>query len=68
VIITQNEKYIFGIEKEEDGSLVAQKIIIESRNIEGELIEILNTLNPEMEVITEGAKLLKDGEAISIKN
>lgn len=67
MIITQNEKYIFGIENE-NGILKAQKIIIESGNIEGELIEVLNTIDAETEIIVEGAKLVENGETVSIKN
>ncbi|MFH0840848.1 MAG: efflux RND transporter periplasmic adaptor subunit [bacterium] len=59
--VTHNENYVFTAVEG-----IAVKTIVEIGETQGSLIEILSGLNNGDKVITEGAKLLEDGDKIII--
>lgn len=60
---TQTEKYVFVFE---DGKAVKRNV--EVGQTEGRLIEISSGLEPGDQLITEGAKLVEDGEKVEMIN
>lgn len=71
-IISENasgEQYIYIIKnKTDDTDAVAEKIIIETSLTQGDLIEVIQGLEPGMEIIKEGARSVNDGQKVRIIN
>lgn len=63
ITVGQNENSIFIVQEN-----TAKKIPVTINAIRGEIAEISAVLAEETEVITDGNKLLSDGEVISIRN
>ncbi len=62
VIITQNENFLFV-----NNNGIAEKFLVELGRTEGALVEVLNGLEDGVEIVVEGAKSLKEGDAIRVK-
>ena len=71
-IISENakgEQYIFVVRnKNNENEAVAEKIFIKTGQTQGDDIEILNGLISGDEIINEGARSVKDGQAVKILN
>ncbi|MDH3382260.1 MAG: efflux RND transporter periplasmic adaptor subunit [Flavobacteriaceae bacterium] len=71
-IISENakgEQYIFVVRnKNNENEAVAEKIFIKTGQTQGDNIEILNGLISGDEIINEGARSVKDGQAVKILN
>lgn len=63
ISIGQNESYIFLAD-----SGMAKKTVVTVSNVNGETAEISSPLSPETLIITEGSKLVRDGEAVVIQH
>ncbi|NTV41401.1 MAG: efflux RND transporter periplasmic adaptor subunit [Candidatus Moranbacteria bacterium] len=63
VSVGQNESYVFTVENN-----VAKKAIINVVRVTGETAEISNQFSPETLIITEGNKLVRDGETVTVQN
>ena len=61
--VGQNESYIFVADNN-----VAKKIIVTVANVNGETAEISSTISPQTRIITDGNKLIQDGESIVVQN
>lgn len=71
-IISENangEQYIYVIKnKADETDAVAEKIIIKTSLTQGDLIEVIEGLEPGMEIIREGARSVNDGQKVRIIN
>lgn len=68
-IISENaegEQYVYTIEQNEDGQTVARKTIITTGLTQGSEVEVLSGLEQGARVIKEGARTVKDGQAVEI--
>lgn len=69
-IISENasgEQYIYVInDKADDTDAVAKKIVIKTSLTQGDLIEVIQGLEPGMEIIREGARSVNDGQKVRI--
>jgi RND family efflux transporter MFP subunit len=63
VSVGQNESYVFTVENN-----VAKKAVINVVRVTGETAEISNQFSPETLIITEGNKLVRDGETVTVRN
>ena len=60
--VGQNESYIFVADNN-----VAKKVDVTVANVNGESAEISANISPDALIITDGSKLVQDGETIAIK-
>jgi RND family efflux transporter MFP subunit len=71
-IISENaegEQYIYIVDNKTEGNeATAAKMIIETGRTQGDFIEVLNGLQPGMEIIHEGARSVNDGQKVKIIN
>jgi RND family efflux transporter MFP subunit len=71
-IISENaigEQYIYVIKnKISDEDAEAEKIIIKTSLTQGDIIEVIEGLEPGMEIIMEGARSVNDGQKVRIIN
>ncbi|QIE59688.1 efflux RND transporter periplasmic adaptor subunit [Rasiella rasia] len=68
-IISENasgEQYIYILEAKEGQKATAKRIIIETGQSQGDVIEVLSGLSPGAEIINEGARSVKDGQTVKI--
>jgi RND family efflux transporter MFP subunit len=66
VIVEQEGSFVFIVKDQEDGRGVAQKVMVETGEVQGTSIEVNKGLNNRDLVIVEGAKLVKDGEEVTL--
>jgi RND family efflux transporter MFP subunit len=66
VIVEQEGSFVFIVKDQEDGRGVAQKVMVETGEVQGTSIEVNKGLNNGDLVIIEGAKLVKDGEEVTL--
>ena len=67
-IISENakgEQYVYTI-LEKDGKQIAKQTIIETGKTQGDVIEVLKGLSNNAQIIQEGARSVKDGQAVKI--
>ncbi|RAJ15044.1 efflux RND transporter periplasmic adaptor subunit [Olleya aquimaris] len=70
-VISENangEQYIYVLKDKKEDKAVAEQIIIETGKTQGDNIEIISGLQPDMEIIKEGARSVKDGQTVKITN
>jgi membrane fusion protein (multidrug efflux system) len=67
VTVDQQENFVFVVQ-EEDGRQVAKKVMVETGETRDSSIEITQGLKAGDSVVTEGAKLIKDGEEIRVSD
>ncbi|MCK9378546.1 MAG: efflux RND transporter periplasmic adaptor subunit [Candidatus Moranbacteria bacterium] len=60
--VGQNEDYIFTVENN-----IVKKVIVEIVKVNGETVEISAQISPETMIITDGNKLVQEGESVEIK-
>lgn len=71
-IISENadgEQYIYvinGLNDNNEGTV--SRIIIETGKSQGDVIEVINGLDKEVEIIKEGARSVKDGQSVKVIN
>jgi len=63
ISVGQNESYVFTVENN-----VAKKTTVNVVRVDGETAEISSQFAPETLIITEGNKLVRDGEAVTMQN
>ena len=69
-IIKENalgEQYVF-IVKIDGNDLIANKAIIKTGKTQGDVIEVIDGLNPNDQIIIEGARSVRDGQAVNVLN
>ena len=69
-IIKENalgEQYVFIIESDEK-DLIANKAIIKTGKTQGDVIEVIDGLNANDQIIIEGARSVRDGQAVNVLN
>jgi len=70
-IISENamgEQYIYTvIDKAQDG-VQAKRVIIKTGKTQGDYIEVLSGIENNTEIIEEGARTVKDGQNVNVKN
>lgn len=71
-IISENaegEQYVYiVINKNKDGIGTAKRLIVETGKTQGDIIEVLKHLDNGAEIIKEGARSVKDGQAVEVIN
>lgn len=70
-VISENangEQYIYVLKDKKEDKALAEQIIIETGRTQGDNIEIISGLQPDMEIIKEGARSVKDGQTVKITN
>ncbi|WGD33506.1 efflux RND transporter periplasmic adaptor subunit [Olleya sp. YS] len=70
-VISENangEQYIYILKDKKEDKAVAEQIIIETGKTQGDNIEIISGLKPDMEIIKEGARSVKDEQTVKITN
>jgi RND family efflux transporter MFP subunit len=71
-IISENargEQYIYVLkDKKTNNEAVAERLIIETGETQGDLIEVTKNLAPNVEVIMEGARSVNDGQVVKVIN
>jgi RND family efflux transporter MFP subunit len=71
-IISENargEQYIYVLkDKKPNNEAVAERLIIETGETQGDLIEVTKNLAPNVEVIMEGARSVNDGQVVKVIN
>ncbi|MFW5888546.1 MAG: efflux transporter periplasmic adaptor subunit, partial [Patescibacteria group bacterium] len=65
VMIDQQESFVFVV-RERDGRQAAKKVAVETGDTRDSSIEVTQGLKAGDLVVTEGAKLIEDGEEIKI--
>ncbi|MBL4668981.1 MAG: efflux RND transporter periplasmic adaptor subunit, partial [Flavobacteriales bacterium] len=68
-IISENangQEYLYVITKKINNVGIAQKVIIETGQTEGDFIEVLKGIKNGSEVILEGARSIKDGQVVKV--
>ena len=68
-IISENaegEQYIYVLKNKENNKAQAQRVIIKTGKIQGDVIEVLEGLKDGDEIIKEGARSVKDGQNVKI--
>ncbi|NQX96448.1 MAG: efflux RND transporter periplasmic adaptor subunit [Flavobacteriales bacterium] len=68
-IISENangQEYLYVITKKINNVGIAQKVIIETGQTEGDFIEVLKGIKNGSEVILEGARSIKDGQEVKV--
>ena len=68
-IISENaegQQYVYTVTEKSDNNATAKRVIIETGKTEGDYIEILSGLENGNELIDEGARSVKDGQAVKI--
>lgn len=68
-IISENansQQYIYIIKNE--GTTIAKKIIIHTGKTQGDIIEVLDGISDGDEIISEGARSVRDGQVVKILN
>ena len=68
-IISENangEQFIYVIENKEGNKAYAKQIIIKTGKTQGDVIEVLDGLEDNIEIIREGARSVKDGQIVKI--
>ncbi len=68
-IISENadgEQYVYTVIEKSENSAKAKRVIIETGKTSGDYIEILSGLENGSEIIDEGARSVKDGQAVKI--
>ncbi len=71
-VISENaegEQYVYIVtEKDANGMGKAKRVIIETGRTQGDIIEVLNGLEAGAEIIKEGARSVRDGQAVEVIN
>lgn len=62
------EKYVFILEKSDNGNFKSNKTLIEIGNTNNGIIEVTNGLEKGVEIVKDGALTLKDGEIVTVKS
>ena len=69
-VISENaegEQYIYVVtNKKSNGIGVAKRVIVETGRTQGDIIEILKGLEKDAEIITEGARSVRDGQSVEV--
>ncbi|WP_412987791.1 efflux RND transporter periplasmic adaptor subunit [Pontimicrobium sp. IMCC45349] len=68
-VISENakgEQYIYVVENINNNIGTTKRIIIQTGKAQGDIIEVLNGLEPNMEIIEEGARSVKEGQEVEI--
>jgi len=68
-IISENaegQQYVYVITEKKKNQAIAKKVIIETGKKQGDVIEILKGINNGDEIISEGARNVKHGQAVEI--
>ena len=69
-IISENadgEQYVYIVkEKNAEGEGVAERVIITTGRTQGDEIEVLTGIENEAEIVQEGARTVKDGQAVKV--
>ena len=64
---TEGQQYVYIItEKKSNNEAIAKKVIIETGKTQGDVIEVLKGINNGDEIINEGARNVKHGQAVKI--
>ncbi len=69
-IISENakgEQYVYTLKDKTENKATAERVIITTGKTDGDLIEILSGLQDGSEIINEGARSVKDGQEVKIK-
>lgn len=70
-IISENaegDQYIYILTDKSEDKAIAKQIIIETGKTQGDSIEVISGLEANAEIIQEGARSVKDGQAVKIIN
>jgi len=70
-IISENadgQQYVYIVKNRKGKTGIAKKVIIETGKTQGDVIEVLSGIENGTEIIQEGARSIKDGQAIKILN
>jgi len=71
-IISENaegEQYIYVVnDKKENNEATAQRVIIETGKTQGDVIEVLKGIVSGAEIVQEGARSVRDGQPVKVKN
>ena len=70
-IISENaegEQYVYVLDKSDTKQVVVKQVIIETGRSQGDVIEVLSGLEDGTEIIKEGARSVKDGQAVKVIN
>jgi len=70
-IISENaegQQYVYIADSKAQGEVIAKRVIISTGKTQSGLVEILTGLDEGDEVIKEGARSVKDGQKVNIKN
>ncbi len=68
-IISENakgEQYIYTLKDKKENTATVVKTVVKTGLTKGDLIEIIDNLPPNSEVITEGSRMVKDGQKVTI--
>lgn len=71
-IISENaegEQYVYVVnEKNANDEGVAEKVIIKTGKTQGDVIEVLEGIDNDVEIVQEGARSVKDGQTVKVIN
>lgn len=71
-IISENaegEQYIYVVnDKKENNEGIAKRVIIETGKTQGNVIEVLKGIDSGVEIVQEGARSVRDGQPVEVKN
>ena len=70
-IISENaegEQYVYVIQNNDNNKAKVKQVIVETGKTQGDYIEIIEGLNPEMKLVREGARSVKDGQTVKVDN
>jgi RND family efflux transporter MFP subunit len=68
-IISENaegEQYVYAIQDNDNDNAKVKQVIIETGKTQGDYIEIIDGLKPEMKLVKEGARSVKDGQVVKV--
>ena len=69
-IISENsagDQYVYVLQNKKGNKAIARQTIITTGEMQGDYIEILSGLSPDMQLIFEGARSVKDGQEVKIE-
>ena len=65
----QGQQYIYIVtNKNDNNTAVTKRIIIETGKAQGDVIEVIHGITPDMEIVEEGARSVKEGQNVEIIN
>ncbi len=64
----EGKQYVYVVQQNQQGKNIAKKTFITTGKVQGDFVEITGGLKPDDQIIEEGARSVKDNQAVEILN